>query len=259
MSCRNFLHKIVVISFVIAICTLLGCGETEYASPFKPSEDDTAVFSGRVVDENGYPVANLALAIRSNKIDDNPKLQTSDANLEVETDASGRFSITDIRPGSWRLSVVPYLGIDNEPFYGILSIKIGEISLEPDFDLHTLSSFDRTTFSITPGVHVQNVEIVVQRRMRIGTTIVFTDGTPLANKEVSISIKTRNLDGHGGGSLRGPVRTDARGYFERYVNRIGFYTVSVEYDGVSAISEEFLLNAGERREDLILKLPSDHR
>ena len=224
--------------------------------PFAPSEDDTVAFSGRVVDENGDPVADLALAIQSDAIGDDTKSQMSDAGLEVQTDASGHFSITDIRPGSWRLSVVPYVGIDDEPAYGILSIKIGEISLKPDFDLHTLSSFDRTTFSITPGVHVQNVEIVVQRRMRIGTTIVLTDGTPLANKEVNISIKTQNLDRHGSGGLRGLARTNARGYLERYVNRIGFYTVSVEYNGVSAMSEEFLLNAGERREDLILKLTS---
>ena len=254
MSCRNILRRIVVISFVIAMCTLLGCGETKYTSPFAPSEDDTAIFSGRVVDENGDPVADLALAIQSDAVGDDTKSQMSDTDLDVETDASGRFSITDIRPGSWRLSVVPYVGIDTEPFYGILSIKIGEISLKPDFDLHTLSSFDRTTFSITPGVHVQDVEIVVQRRMRIGTTIVLTDGTPLANKEVNLSIKTRNLDGHGSGGLRGLARTDARGYLERYVNRIGFYTVSVEYNEVSTTSEEFLLNAGERREDLILKL-----
>lgn len=259
MNRRNFLHEIVVISLAIAIWTLLGCGDTEYASPFKPSEDDTTVFSGRVVDESGNPVVDLALVIQPNEADDAPKSQMSGTRLEVKTDASGRFSLTDISPGSWQLSVIHYIGTDPGPAYGILSIKIGEISLKPDFDLHTLSSFNGTTFSITPGVHVQDVEIVVQRRMRIGTTVVLTDGTPLANKEVSLNIKTRDLDGHGSGRLWGPVRTDARGYFERYVNRIGFYTVSVEYEGVSAMSSEFLLNAGERREDLILKLPSDRR
>ena len=263
MNCRNYLREIVVISFVIAIFVLLGCGEGEYASPFKPSEGDTAVFSGRVIDENGDPVAELALAIQPDEVDGAPKLQTSDANLEVETDASGRFSITNIRPGSWRLSVVSYAGINDEindePFYGILSIKIGEISLKPDFDLHTLSSFDRTTFSITPGVHVHDVEIVVQRRMRIGMKILFTDGIPLVHRKVDLSIKTRDLDGHGSGGLKVSMSTDARGYLERYVNRIGFYTVSVEYNGVTVMSEEFLLNAGERREDLVLKLPSTPR
>lgn len=259
MNRRNFLYEIVVISFVIVICTLLGCGDTEYASPFKPSEDDTTVFSGSVVDENGDPVVGLALAIQPNEADDARKSQMPDTRLEVKTDASGHFSLMDIRPGSWRLSVIHYIDTDTEPTYGILSVKIGEISLKPAFDLHTLSPFNGTAFSITPGVHVEDVEIVVQRRMRIGTTIVLTDGTPLANKEVSLNIETRDLEGDGRGKLWGPVRTDARGYFERYVNRIGFYTVSVEYDGVSAMSSEFLLNAGERREDLILKLPNDRR
>lgn len=248
-----------VISLAIILGVLQGCGETEYDSPFKPSEDDTTVFSGRVIDENGDPVADLALVIQPDEADNALKSQMSDTRLEVKTDASGNFSIMDIRPNSWQLSVVHYVGTDTEPAYGILSIKIGEIFLKPDLNLHTLPPFDRTTFSITPGVHVQNVEIVVQRRMRIGTTIVLTDGTPLANKEVSLNIKTRDLEGHGSGRLWGPVRTDARGYFERYVNRIGYYTVSVEYDGVSAMSAEFLLNAGERRENLILKLPNNRR
>ena len=114
-------------------------------------------------------------------------------------------------------------------------------------------------FSITPGVHVHDVEIVVQRRMRIGMKILFTDGTPLVHRKVDLSIKTRDLDGHGSGGLKVSMSTDARGYLERYVNRIGFYTVSVEYNGVTAMSEEFLLNAGERREGLILQLPSDRR
>ena len=35
MSRRNILGRIAVISFVIAMCTLLGCGETKYASPFR--------------------------------------------------------------------------------------------------------------------------------------------------------------------------------------------------------------------------------
>lgn len=95
--------------------------------------------------------------------------------------------------------------------------------------------------------------------MRIGMKVLFTDGTPLGHKKVDISIKTRNLDGHGSGGLKGSMSTDAQGYLERYVNWIGFYTVSVEYKEVSAMSEEFLLNAGERREDLVLKLPSARR
>ena len=75
--------------------------------------------------------------------------------------------------------------------------------------------------------------------------ILFTDGTPLVHKKVDISIKTRDIDGRGGGSLKGSMSTNAQGYLERYVNRIGFYTVSVGYNEVSAVSEEFLLNAGD--------------
>ena len=215
-----------------------------------------AVFSGRVVDEKGVPVEGFWLAILPDKID-GPESPTSDEALVAQTGKRGHFSINDIRPGAWRLFLRSRLGsIDPESDYGILSIKIGEISIQPDRHLHTLSAFNPAAFSITPGVHVKDVKVTVQQRMQVRAKVVFKDGTPLTNEEVEIEIKTRHLDGHGRGGVSGPVRTDARGHFERYVNRIGFYVVSVEYGGVSAMSTEFLLKAGERRENLVLTFDS---
>ena len=106
MSCQNFLHEIVVISFVIAICTLLGCGETKDTSSLALSETvidgDTASFSGRVVDENGNPVAGLALVIQPLEVDDNTGGWMYGPTLEAETDDAGHFSITNIRPGQFQ-------------------------------------------------------------------------------------------------------------------------------------------------------------
>jgi hypothetical protein len=94
--------------------------------------------------------------------------------------------------------------------------------------------------------------------MRIRAKIVLADGTPLANKEVDINIRVLNLhrDNVVGG-IQGSVQTDAQGYFVQYVdrNRATRYRVSVEYKGLCATSEMFVLRVGERREDLILKLP----
>ena len=252
MSCLNILQRVIVISLAIAICPLLGCGDAEYESPFSVVEGDGAIFSGRVVDEKGAPVEGLLLAILPEDIG-GPETPASHEALVAQTGKRGHFSITDIRPGAWRLFLRSRLGsIAPESDYGILSIKIGEISIQPDKHLHTLSAFYPTSFSLTPGVHVQDVKVTVQRRMQVRAKVIFNDGTPLTNEDVKIKIETRNLDGHGSGGASGSVRTDSRGHFERYVNRIGFYTVSVEYDGVSAMSEEFLLRAGERREDLVL-------
>ena len=252
MSCQSSLSMIVLVSLSIAICILLGCGDAEYESPFSVAEGDGAIFSGRVVDEKEAPVEGLLLVILPDGIE-GPETPASDEALVAQTGKRGHFSITDISAGAWRLFLRSRRGsIDPESDYGILSIKIGEISIQPDRHLHTLSSFSPTSFSLTPGVHLQDVKVTVQQRMQVRAKVVFKDGTPLANEEVKIEIKTRNLDGQGRGGVSGLLHTDARGHFERYVNRIGFYTVSVEYDGISAMSKEFLLKAGERREDLVL-------
>ena len=260
MSCQNFLHKIVLISFVIAICTLLGCGETEDTSSLALSETvidgDTASFSGRVVDENGNPVAGLVLVIQSRETNNETGVQSYGPDLEAETDDAGHFSITDIPLGEFQFMLVPEYqkGLFPETEYQLLSLKIGTFA----YHLNKLffRPFTGTTFSITPGAQIENVEVTVRLRMRIRAKIVFADGTPLANKEVRISIKTRDLHGDGSGSIGSTLQTDVQGYFIQYVDRgrATSYTVSVEYKELSATSEKFVLNVGERREDLILKL-----
>ena len=112
MSCQNFLSTRVLVSISIAICTLLlGCGDTEYESPFSVAEGDEAVFSGRVVDEKGVPAEGLWLAILPDKID-GPESLASDKALVAQTGKRGHFSINDIRPGAWRLFLGSRLGFD---------------------------------------------------------------------------------------------------------------------------------------------------
>lgn len=260
MSRQNFLHEIVLISFVITICTLLGCGETEDTSSTALSETviggDTASFSGRVVDEAGNPVAGLALVIQSREVDDNTGAQTYGPNLEAKTDDAGHFSITNLDPGEFQFMLAPdyqnKLRFETE--YQLLSIKIGTFTYHPNDRFPPF--FDGGTFSITPGTQIGNVEVTVRLRMRVRAKIVLADGTPLANTEVRINIKTRDLHGDGSGNIGATLQTDAQGYFIQYVDRgrATSYTVSVEYNGLSATSEKFVLKVGERREDLILKL-----
>ena len=260
MSRQNSLREIVVISFVIAICTLLGCGETEDTSSAMLSETamggDTTSFSGRVVDGDGDPVAGLALIIQSRKIDDNTGTRTYGPDLEAETDDAGHFSITDIPPGEFQFMLAPeyWNGLPFMTEYQLLSVKIGTFTYHPS-DLFP-PDFARNTFSITPGGQIENVEVTVRLRARVRAKVVFTDGTPLANKEVRINIKTRDLHGDRSGSIGATLQTDAQGYFIQYVDRgrTTSYTVSVEYKELSATSEKFVLKVGERREDLILKL-----
>ena len=143
--------------------------------------------------------------------------------------------------------------------YEIISIKIGDFAYHPNKTFST--PLTRNTFSITPGSHIENVEVTVRFRTRVRAKIVFTNGTPLANEEVRIHIKTRYLDSDGSGSIKATLQTDAQGYFVKYVDkdRAASYTVSVEYNGLSAMSERFVLDVGERRNDLVLTLPGDPR
>jgi len=249
----------------LVICTLLACGETEDTSSIALSETviegDTAGFSGRVVDEAGNPVAGLALGIQPFKVDDNTGVWTYLSVLEVETDDTGGFSITDIHPGEFQFMLVPeyWDSLSPETEYQLLSIRIGAFIHHPK-DLLP-SPFTRDTFSITPGVRIENVEVTVRLRMRIRAKIVFADDAPLANKEISINIRAQGLHENNVGGIQGSVQTDAHGYFVQYVdrNKTTRYRVSVEYKGLCATSEVFVLKVGERRENLILELPGPPR
>lgn len=244
---RNLLHRIVVLCLAITICALLGCGET--------IEIDRARFSGRVVDEAGNPVAGLGLVIIPCDVDHDTSITAVYYAISNDT---GHFSITGIYPGKSHFMLVPGYpeGVPPEPEYQLLSFKIQTLAYYPK-DLSPVPC-TQDTFFIAPGAEIENVEVIVRPRMRIRAKIVFADGTPLANKEVDINIRTFDLhSGHVVGGIQGSRQTDSQGYFVQYVdeNRATGYRVSVEYNELCATSEDFVLNVGERREDLILKLP----
>ena len=235
-----------VIPLVIAVSTLLGCGET--------TEIDRASFSGRVVDEAGNPIAGLALVIMPCYVDDDADI----AVYEAATNNTGHFTITGIYPGKTDFMLVPEYqgGLPLELEHQLLSFKIGALTHYPK-DL-SADPCTQDFFFIAPGARIENVEVIARLRMRIRAKVVFADGTPLANKEIDINIRT--FDSHSGnvvGGIHGARQTDAQGYFVQYVdkNRATGYRVSVEYNRLCATSEDFVLKVGERREDLILKLP----
>ena len=217
------------------------------------TQDGTVAFSGRVVGLEGESVAGLSLAIQHVMFGDYTDEAEWMQPLKTETDETGAFSFSGITPGQVQL-ILP-LDIDTEKqFYvepedEILSIKIGEVT-------YPTSPFGEITFAITPGVHIRNVEVKVRPRMRIRGRIVFNDGSPLVDARIRIAVRQRDLDGSGGGSSSGGTQTDADGTFTEYVNEGGLYTVTVAYQELSVTSEQFVLNAGERREDLLLMFDS---
>ena len=147
-------------------------------------------------------------------------------------------------------------GTDFAPDAEVLSIETGAITFHPPDDQRQPTG-GGITFGIEPGAHLENVEVTVKPRMRIKGRIVFADGTPLVNAQITLNIRQRDFDGKGTYSLGNDYQTDNAGYFMEYVDEPGFYTAAVEFQGLSATSELFILETGQRHEDLVLTFDSE--
>ena len=244
------------------------------------AQNATCTFSGRVVDADGNPIAGLPIAVQSVEISNDgldpayfldelePTLAAYAALPKSQTDEAGQFFITNIKPGP-----VQFLAQPAEPRYDVRSLP--DLNLDTDFgpDAEILSIeigaitfylYDQIqppwggiTFGIEPGAHLENVEITVKPRMRIRGQVVFADGTPLAKALVGIDIRRRNFDGTGSGNSGSRPQTDDAGYFVEYVDEPGFYTVAAEFQGLTAMSKQFILEAGQRYDDLVLTFNSE--
>lgn len=239
------------------------------------AQDTTCTLSGRVVDTEGNPFVNISIAIQPFAVVENwmelaylLKESMPEAYvplLHTQTDEAGRFSFTHIKPGPIQFMAQPaYLPEDGmlpPDVYDlvadadVLSVEIGAITFYPPYHKHP--PFGGITFAIEPGVHLENVEVKVKPRMRIRGQIVFADGTPLANARIGTSKRRRSIDGRGTGSSSGGSRTDDAGYFVEYVDKPGIYTVAIDFQRLSATSEEFILEADQRYDNLVLTLDSE--
>ena len=239
------------------------------------SGTDELAFSGRVVDTDGNPIAAFPIAVGPLMPFDgkilpmfsfdwfNMDAQTS--TFKSDTDEEGRFSISGIRPGPLQFMAQPNtVTSDDMPPHSynqdnlvdaeVLSIDIGTMTFYAGSQQPP--PHGGITFTIEPGKHIENIEIVVRPRMRVRGQVVFADGTPLANAKVQVNIRRRDFDEAGTGSRGESARTDNSGFFVSYLDDPGFYSVAVEFQGQSATSEQFPLEAGQRRDDLVITLDS---
>ena len=213
----------------------------------------------------------------------------------AHTDVEGRFSITDVPSGPVYIGALPYdidkrlpedfekivdeftsgrdwgkttvdeidafvssnFGMDPgdfEPDVEVLSLRIRGMTLYPRND------YDEIAFGLQSGAHLKDMEVTVQPRMRIRGRIVFKDGTPLANTRLSLYTRSRNVGNTGAGSGGEDVRVDTDGYFILYIdekNDAAFYTISAEYQNLSAEAEPIRLDPGDRFDGLTLTFDSE--
>lgn len=251
-----------------------------FTSSHTIAQDATCTLSGRVVDVNGNPIASLPIVVQfvevsSDGVDPTyfldelePTLAAYAALPKAQTDEAGQFSITGIKPGPIQflaqpgkppagVKSLPDLTLDTDfgPDAEVLSVKIGAIT----FHLYDQIQppFGGLTFAIEQGAHLENVEVTVKPRMRIRGQIVFADGTPLANAPVGINIRQRDFDGTGTGNSGSRPYTDDAGYFVQYVDDPGFYRVVAKFQGLLTTSGRFILEDGQRHDDLVLTFDSE--
>ena len=224
--------------------------------------------SGRVVDTDGNPVAGLTLAVKPVEInmgqEIGPLAPLSSWQRGV-TEADGRFSITNIDPVSSRLVMFPEHGSRFE----IVSVQIKDLTFRY-YEVDGIGFppwLGQLTFALEPGTSLEDVVVKVKPPdMRIRGRVLLKDRTPLANAQISLTIRERQRSHKGfflfpsgwsasGGHSRFTAWTDAQGYFVTYHLRdTAEYSVVVKYDGASAKSRWVHLEKGEQYDKFVLRL-----
>lgn len=226
----------------LAAITALLFGATSYGI----AQEATSTLSGRVVDVQGNPVVGFKLAVEPFEGIYGEKQREDIPSLESQTDGAGRFSIPNIVPVSVQL-------VGYTSGYALQSIRIGVMTVYQ----HESPPFGGIAFDIKPGTHIKDIEVKVKPRMRIRMQIVSADGKPLADARVGLKIRDRYLNGEGHGGTSCATRTDDGGYLVQYVDTPALYTITVNYQGISATAEPFSLQEGERKDDLIFTFETE--
>ncbi|MCE2402671.1 hypothetical protein J4G08_17535 [Candidatus Poribacteria bacterium] len=220
-------------------------------------QSSAATVSGEVVDEEGDPVSDITVAIKSFKGNVAPDRRHRMHRHESvfpppqpsNTDAIGAFSIDNIVSHSVnQLTLFP----EHNSEYEIRAIEMQGIAF--NIHPHQISWHGGFTFGIEEETDIKDVKITVRLRMRIRGRVLAADGAPLSNARVNLNVSSRSIDGSGRGSGGGTETLDIDGGFTRYVNSPAYYIVSVTYQGQSAESQEILLEKGQRLDGLTLTL-----
>ncbi|MCY4567572.1 MAG: lectin-like protein [Candidatus Poribacteria bacterium] len=176
-------------------------------------------FTGRVVDGAGHPIAGLTVVlvpvadghgawfpieVNEREWPDDPMA------FQAETDAEGRFAITDAIVGPVLLGLFPY----HKPEAHILKVQIGDIFLYAPEE-----SWGRgIVFSAEPGERIEDVEVTVQRFLQFRGKVLKMDGSPLVNAQrVKFRVRQLSLDGEYNGRTSWTTETNAEGNFVQYI------------------------------------------
>lgn len=251
MKYSNSKRQALLVLIVIAASLI---GFVSYAIP----QENTGTVTGRVVNLDGKPVAELPIFIAP--LDDDGDGYRSPVFLPNEhaqlrrarTDLKGRFSITEVPSGPVHIGALPYdinrrlpegfeeiidaftsrdwTQFTQDDIDAFVSSNFGTDpnDFEPDVEILSLriqgitlyprNDYDEIAFGLKSGAHVKHAEVTVQPRMRVRGRVLFKNETPLANARVHLRIRSRNVDGSGSGRDGKSLRTNAEGYFIHYID-----------------------------------------
>ena len=240
------------------------------------SSENTSTFSGRLLDVNGKPISGHVVTLYPVEMSDYGSvfyqpirsIATSPEFLTARTNRNGTFAFTqDINHGMIRLGLLPPKFLDNirkpdakaadlRPEYHLISVKIGVMTFYAD--QHGPGS---TTFSLQTDRRIQNAVVIARPEMWIQGKIVLADKKPLANATVLFKVQSRTKYGSNSSRYGDSLQvTNTKGNFTYglfYHSQSKFYKMSIEYQGLSAASKEFLIKGGTRYKGLILTLNGD--
>ncbi len=184
-----------------------------------PDSKSSHSASGRVLDEEGNPVNNVKIAILPVKNNGGgwfPIQIDEDSNridlsqYQAETDAAGRFMVTNIRQGPVLLHLFPMRWS---------GIRISKVQIAGMF-FYASSIADNhgIVFAMDPDKDVENIEVVL-KQPQIRLKAQRGDDTPIANAIISYTIE---LEGSSCGEMRRIAETDDEGHFVYYLDEYPF-------------------------------------
>ena len=215
---------------------------------------ETSLFSGRVIDEEGIPVAGVTVTlmpvedgngawfpIQGDRSLDWPMEQPS---FRAKTDAEGRWALTDAVAGPVLLT----LRLSDSQKMRLLKAKIGGLSFYASGALieHGI------VFSAEPGAYVENIEITV-RYPDIRGKILGIGGAAIADANLTLQMR---LWGAKGEEFRGSqtVSTDAEGVFVKYLDRNMegpiLCALTVGHQGQSVMAKPITIEPGRKTRNL---------
>ena len=215
--------------------------------------------SGMIVTAEGRPIGDVEIHLAKVEIDliEGGTIDLHDS-LTTQTDIEGRFSFIDITPGLVQLRVQrkpeEHDGVFVSSPSRISVVQFGTMKFYP----HStgFKHLGKVTFSIKPGTEIKNVVITVEKRLIIKGKILFKDGSPLAKTSVELELnwfRKGQTDYYAEKSMR-TLSINADGNFYHWVSQPGICTINLNYNGLKAYAEPFLIDKETELDEIVLRL-----